>query len=103
MDETVELDGVRVAGAGLDLAEGSKLRVIAYRPDYIGPTEEEAHLGQDLLYWFFYPLGAAVKATQIGEAMLEVTARGDEIGHRDKLTTWGIRRYSDAYRERQRD
>ena len=36
------------------LAEGTRLSVIAYRPDYIGPTSEEAHIGQDLLYWFFY-------------------------------------------------
>jgi hypothetical protein len=48
------------------LAEGSRIDVIAYRPDYIGPTEEDGHLGQDLLYWFFAPLGAAVKAAQIG-------------------------------------
>jgi hypothetical protein len=91
---------VEAENALFNFAEGTNMRVIAYRPDYIGPTEEEAHLGQDLLYWFFYPLGAAVKATQIGEAMLEVTARGDEFEHRDKLTTWGIRRYSKAYRER---
>ena len=43
-------------------AEDTNLRVIAYRPDYIGPTEEEAHIGQDLLYWFFAPIGAAVRA-----------------------------------------
>ena len=79
------------------LAEGTKLSVIAYRPDYIGPTEEEAHLGQKLLYWFFAPVGAAVRAQQIGEAMLEVTARGDEFKNGDKLGTASIVRYSDAY------
>ena len=69
------------------LAEGTKLRVIAYRPDYIGPTAEEAHLGQDLLYWFFAPIGAAVKAEQIGRAMMEVTARSGEFRNGDKLGT----------------
>jgi hypothetical protein len=83
------------------LAEGTKLSVIAYRPDYIGPTEEEAHLGQKLLYWFFAPVRAAVRAQQIGEAMLEVTARGDEFKNGDKLGTASILRYSDAYRRRQ--
>jgi hypothetical protein len=82
------------------LAEGTKLRVIAYRPDYIGPTEEEAHLGQKLLYWFFAPVGAAVKAEQIGKAMIEVTARGDEFRNGDKLGTRGIIRYADAYKRR---
>jgi hypothetical protein len=75
--------------------------VIAYRPDYIGPTAEEAHLGQRLLYWFFAPIGAAVKATQIGEAMMEVTARGSEHQNGDRLGTWKIRMYSDVYRQRQ--
>ncbi|MEE4218799.1 MAG: hypothetical protein V2I48_14380 [Xanthomonadales bacterium] len=83
------------------LADDTKLNVIAYRPDYIGPTEEQAHLGQKLLYWFFAPVGAAVRAQQIGEAMLEVTVRGDELENGDKLGTASILRYSDAYRQRQ--
>jgi putative NADH-flavin reductase len=78
------------------LAEGTKLRVVAYRPDYIGPTEEEAHLGQRLLYWFFAPIGAAVKAEQIGRAMMEVTARSAEFGNGDKLGTRRIILYADA-------
>lgn len=82
------------------LADGTKMNVIAYRPDYIGPTEEEAHIGQDLLYWFFAPVGAAVRASQIGQAMMEVTARGDEFKNGDRLSTWRIIRYSDAYERR---
>jgi hypothetical protein len=83
------------------LAAGTGLSVIAYRPDYIGPTEEEAHLGQELLYWFFAPVRAAVRAQRIGETMLEVTARGDEFKNGDALGTASILRYSDAYRLRQ--
>jgi hypothetical protein len=82
-----------------DLANNTNLRVIAYRPDYIGPTAEEAHIGQTLLYWFFSPIGVAVKATQIGQSMMEVTARGDEFANGDKLSTWRIIRYSDAYEQ----
>ena len=82
------------------LAEDSRLKVIAYRPDYIGPTEEESHLGQEMLYWFFAPVRAAVRAQQIGESMLEVTARGDAFENGDKLGTGSILRYSDAYRLR---
>lgn len=83
-----------------EFAEGTKLKVIAYRPDYIGPTEDEAHFGQDLLYWFFAPVGAAMRAEQIGQAMFEVTARGDEFENGDKLGTRDIIRYSDAYEQR---
>lgn len=91
---------VRAEQALFSTAEGTQLRVIAYRPDYIGPTREEAHLGQTFLYWFFAPVGAAVRATQIGEAMLEVTARGNEFGNGDRLGTRKIIRYSDAYEQR---
>lgn len=91
---------VRAENTLFEFAAGSGLRVIAYRPDYIGPTEEEAHIGQDILYGFFAPVGAAVRAVQIGEAMFEVTARGAEFKNGDKVGTWSIRRYSDAYRQR---
>jgi CubicO group peptidase (beta-lactamase class C family) len=91
---------VRAEKALFQFAEGKTLRVIAYRPDYIGPTPEEAHLGQDLLYWFFAPVRAAVRATQIGQAMIEVTARGGEYENGDKLHTGSIIRISDAYQRR---
>jgi hypothetical protein len=81
-------------------ADGSKLRVIAYRPDYIAPTEEDARLGQKMLYGFFRPVGAAVKATEIGQAMLDVTARGDTFSNGDRLGTGSIVRYADAYSRR---
>lgn len=81
-------------------AGGTKLKVVAWRPDYIGPTEEEAHLGQELLYWFFAPVRAAVRAQSIGEAMLEVTARADEFSNGDHLSTGRIIRYSKAYEKR---
>jgi hypothetical protein len=92
---------VRAENTLFEVAAGSKLRVIAYRPDYIGPTKEEAHIGQNLLYWFFAPVSAAVRATQIGQAMFEVTARGSEFGNGDRLGTRSIIRYSDAYQRRQ--
>ena len=92
---------VRAEKTLFDLAAGTTLRVIAYRPDYIGPTAEEAVLGQDMLYWFFAPVRAAVRARQIGEAMLEVSARGAEFETGDKLSTGDIIRLSDAYLARQ--
>ena len=91
---------VRAERLLFEFADGAPLKVLAYRPDYIGPTREEAHLGQDLLYWFFAPVMAAVRARQIGEAMIEITARGNEFENGDKFGTGSIRRYSDAYRRR---
>lgn len=92
---------VRAERSLFDFANGSKLKVIAYRPDYIGPTKEEAHIGQDLLFWFFRPVGAAVRARQIGQAMIEVSARESEFQNGDRLGTMSIIRYSDAYEQRQ--
>ena len=83
------------------LAEGTPLHVVAYRPDYIGPTAEDGHIGQEILYGFFRPLGVAVRAQQIGQAMLEVAARGSDFENGDKLGTFGIHRYSDAWEDRQ--
>ena len=94
---------VRAEKTLFGIANGTNLRVIAYRPDYIGPTDEEAHIGQDILYGFFAPVGAAVRATQIGQAMIEITARGGEFKNGDKVGTWNIRRYSDAYEQRVTD
>ena len=93
---------VRAERSLFDFANGSKLKVIAYRPDYIGPTQEEAHIGQDLLFWFFRPVGAAVRARQIGQAMTEVSARDSEFQNGDRLGTMSIIRFSDAYERRQR-
>ena len=67
----------------------------------VGQTKEEAHIGQSLLYWFFAPVSSAVRATQIGEAMFEVTERESEFGNGDRLGTRSIIRYSDAYKRRQ--
>jgi hypothetical protein len=92
---------VRAENTLFDVAADSNLRVIAYRPDYIGPTKEEAHIGQNLLYWFFAPVSSAVRATQIGQAMFEVTARGSEFDNGDRLGTRSIIRYSDEYQRRQ--
>ena len=91
---------IRAEKALFELGEASGIRVIAYRPDYIRATKEEVHIGQKLLYWFFAPVKAAVRATQIGEAMIEVTARGTEFSNGDKIGTRSIIKYSDAYQRR---
>lgn len=94
---------VRAENSLFKFAEGSNMRVIAYRPDYIGPTEEEAQLGQELMYGFFAPVRAAVRAKEIGQAMIEVTVRGDEFDNGRKLGTGTIIRYSDTYLERNKE
>jgi hypothetical protein len=91
---------IRAEKSLFSFADGSNLRVIAYRPDYIGPTRETASFVQNLMYWFFRPVGAAVKATEIGRAMLVVSARGPRIENGTKINTTSIVRFSDAYGRR---
>lgn len=91
---------IRAEKTLFDLAENTKLDVIAYRPDYIAPTEAEAHIGQDMLYWFFKPVGAAVKATQIGQAMIDVSLREPAFENGAKLSTGKIIMHSNAYQSR---
>lgn len=93
---------VRAERSLFEFADETSLQVIVYRPDYIGPTDEEAHIGQDLLYWFFAPVGVAVRAEKIGQAMFEVSARANEFENGDKLGTRSIIRYSDAYDRRRK-
>lgn len=88
---------IRAEKSLFEFAEGNALRVIAYRPDYIGPTDQEVHMGQSLLYWFFKPVGAAVKATQIGEAMIDVSLRGPTFESGTKLSTLKIVRHAEGY------
>ncbi|MCH7982220.1 MAG: hypothetical protein IID59_12035 [Proteobacteria bacterium] len=54
------------------------------------------------VYWAIgiSSIGAAVRAEQIGQAMFEVSARGPEFENGDRLGTWNIMRYSDAYDRR---
>ena len=82
----------------ITLGEGTRLKVLNYRPDYIRP--EQAHLGQKLLYAFFAPVMAAVRAEQIGAAMLELTARDNMTDHGEHFSTRDIRSLSKAYHAR---
>lgn len=64
------------------------------------PNERRSAFGSKSTLLFFAPVGAAVKATQIGQAMFEVTARRSEFANGDRLGTRSIIRFSDAYQRR---
>lgn len=84
-----------------ELAEQSNLRVISYRPSVILPTDAEAHLGHKIVYTILAPLKSAVAATSIGEAMLEISARGQQLSNGTILENIDIVDYSRAYTQRQ--
>ena len=84
------------------LAENAALRVISYRPAFVTPTETELNIGHKVLHWIFAPIGGAVHAEMIGEAMLEVTARGGVIENGAILENRDIVSYGKAYESRQK-
>ena len=87
-------------GALFESAEDSNLRVISYRPCYIAPTKEQSHFSHNALYAFLAPINFAVRATAIGQAMLEVSARGPRLKNGMIIGNNEIIGYSNAYQQR---
>ena len=80
-----------------DLAEDTKVRVVSYRPAAVIHTAERAGLVDSLSRFVFGPFKLSVKSTAIGQAMLEVSARGNEIGNGVILENTDILMYANGY------
>lgn len=79
-------------------AAGTGLRIVSYRPGGVLREGERARW-YTAPFWVFRPLKRAIEPTAIGEAMLEVTARGSDVPgaileNRDLL------RFANGYRAR---
>lgn len=85
-----------------DLAEGTDIRVIAYRPGAVIPAKERGEKYDSLkqALGFSVPLKFGVRTLSIGEATLEITARGDELEHGYILENDSILMYANGYRRR---
>ena len=82
------------------LADGTSLRVISYRPSYIVPTEEQANTLHTIAFAILQPVKLAIRATSIGQAMLEVTARGEQLPNGTILESRDIEMYANGYLKR---
>lgn len=90
----------RAERALFDMAKGTNIRVISYRPAAVIHSTERAGIGDKLIEFFFEPFKLSVKSTVIGQAMLEVSARGNEIGHGTILENRDILMNGNGYFER---
>lgn len=92
----------RAERALFDLADGTGIRVVSYRPGMVLPAKErgEKHDGFKQALSFSVPIKLGVRSVNIGEAMLEVTARGSAIENRTILENRDILRYANGYRQR---
>ncbi len=79
-------------------AAGTGLRVVSYRPAGILREGDRARWYTAPL-WMFRPLKRAIEPTAIGEAMLEVTARGSDVPG-GILENRDLLRFANGYRER---
>lgn len=61
------------------LAEGTPLRTFAYRSAFVRPTSENANAFSYVLEWLLTPGKMVITAKQLGNAMLEISARTDEL------------------------
>ena len=82
------------------LSKGTGLRFIAYRPSFVAPSAERITFFKRLFYRPMEFLTFAVRSTQIGQCMIEVTLRGKEIGNGSILDHSSIRKFAEVYRER---
>jgi hypothetical protein len=84
------------------LAKGTGLRFIAYRPSFVMPSAERI---TSIKRFFYSPLefmDMAVRSNHIGQCMIEVTLRENEIASGSIFNHSSVRRFADAYRERNR-
>lgn len=63
------------------LAEGSGLRTFGYRSAFIRPTSEQANSLHYALELLLKPGSLVITARALGEAMLEISARTDELAN----------------------
>lgn len=90
----------RAEQALFDLAEGTNIRVISYRPAAVIHSSELAGFTDKIVQFVFEPFKFVVRSTVIGQAMLEASARGDQLPHGTVLENRGIRSYGAGYLHR---
>ena len=83
------------------MANASDLRTFGYRSAFIRPTSERAnafhYLGETLLR----PGALVITSKQLGEAMLEISARTTELDNGTLIDNADSIAYAEAYRERE--
>ena len=82
------------------MTKGTGIKFIAYRPSFVAPSAERITFFKKLFYGPMEFLTFAVRSTQIGQSMIEVTMRGKEIESGSILDHSSIRNFAEVYRKR---
>jgi hypothetical protein len=81
-----------------ELAEGTGLRTYGHRSAWVRPTDENAHLGIYLGEWLLKPGHLVIRGVDLGRAMLEISARTEELPNGTLIDNKDAIDYAAAYR-----
>lgn len=83
------------------MAEGSDLRTFSYRSAFIRPTSEQSNVFHYLLEFLLRPGSLVITGKELGEAMLEISARSDELANGTLIDNADSIAFARAYSERE--
>ncbi|MEH6548355.1 MAG: hypothetical protein V7744_00105 [Pseudomonadales bacterium] len=81
-----------------DMAVGTGLRTFSYRSAFVRPTSEQANVFHHLLDWLLRPGKLVITATDLGAAMLEISARPEELANGTLIDNADSIAYAQLYR-----
>lgn len=81
-----------------ELANGTGLRTYGHRSAWVRPTDENAHLGIYLGEWLLKPGHLVIRGVDLGRAMLEISARTEELPNGTLIDNKDAIDYAAAYR-----
>jgi len=82
------------------IAEGTGLRTYSYRSGFIKPTAENSGLAEDIVEWLSRPGYLAVTGLELGQSMLEISARVKELPNGSLVDNADTIAYAKAYQAR---
>ena len=82
-----------------EMAEGTGLRTFGHRSGYVRPTSERANWGAYLLEALLRPGKLVIPGTDLGGAMLEISARTGELPNGSTIDNADAIAYAALYRE----
>jgi hypothetical protein len=79
------------------MAEGTGLRSFSYRSGYIRPISETTNVGHNITEALLRPGKLVTSSKELGQAMLEISARTQELANGTLLDNGDSLAYSKAY------
>lgn len=85
-----------------EMATGTGLRSFGYRSAFIRPTSEQSNLGHYALETMLQPGYLVISSVDLGKAMLEISARSNELANGTIIDNADSIMYAEAYRKSDR-